>query len=92
MQPVCRGVISAQHIYHMYYATSFLYYVITNIYGSHVHSRLCSIFQVCRYIKWSHKHDTEVALGRISFFLLDLDAIQATKLNEYHAGNGRVPY
>jgi hypothetical protein len=68
MQPVCRGVISAQHIYHMYYATSFLYYVITNIYGSHVHSRLCSSFQVCCYIKWSQKHDTEVALGRISFF------------------------
>ena len=63
MQSVCRGVISARHIYRMYYATPSLYYVITDIYGSHVHSRLCTSCQVCCYIKWSEKHHTGVALG-----------------------------
>jgi hypothetical protein len=71
MQSVCRGVISARHIYRMYYATPSLYYVITDIYGSHVHSRLCTSCQVCCYIKWSEKHHTEVALGWTKFSALD---------------------
>jgi len=55
MHSVCKGVISVRHIYLMYHTTPSLYYVITDIYGAYVQSRLCTSCHVCCYIKWSEK-------------------------------------
>lgn len=89
MQPVCKSIItvycvlvlrkhlhwSSPHLSHVLCASPSLFYVITDIYGAHVHSRLCTSCHFCCYIKCSQWNDYSEGLGWNAFFTLNFKCL-----------------